>query len=178
MSTVNYAGTEAVTEIVKWAKEYTAEKRLEAYPVGSVIFSPDANYDPNDVIGGTWKNTKSLTTTNSFGDGQTISGKKGGFYPRMMGSSNLSLVKQFVDVDDVGWTKLTVDKLPAHTHTVTAKAASGSEVYVRSGYSDAWKYGSSYSETVTTSFAGGGGDGKTIHMQPPYIAMNCWYRVS
>jgi len=96
----------------------------------------------------------------------------------MMGSSTLSYVKNYVDVDAAGWTKLTADKLPAHTHTVTAPGSSGTVSGIKSGWTGAWKAGSDYSYSVTTSSAGGGGDGKTIHMEPPYIAMNCWYRTA
>lgn len=147
-------------EVVEELKKIVKEKRLEAYPVGTVLFSTDSSYDPNTVIGGEWVQC------------QPESSSDGGFYPRMLNSSTEAYVNKFVTADL--WHKLTVNNLPAHTHTVTVKGPSG-EDYFRTGSISSVKVNGSLSYT-TSSY--GSSSPSEMHFEPPYIACIAWYRAS
>ena len=155
MKMLDKVGCEA---IIKELKKIANEKRLEAYPVGTVLFSTDSSYDPNTVIGGEWVKCR----PESSGDG--------GFYPRMLDESAQSYVNKFVKADS--WHKLTVDNLPAHTHTATVTGPSGGDV-TRSGLENGVKINGSLDYT-TSSY--GSSSPKEMHFEPPYIACVAWYR--
>ena len=147
-------------EIIKELKKIANAKRLEAYPVGTVLFSTDSSYDPNTVIGGEWAKCR----PKSSGDG--------GFYPRMLDTDTQSYVNKFVTADS--WHKLTVDNLPAHTHTATATRPSGGSG-ARSGLTSGVKVNGSLDYT-TSSY--GSSSPKEMHFEPPYIACIAWYRTA
>lgn len=147
-------------EIIKELKKIANEKRLEVYPVGTVLFSTDSSYDPNTVIGGEWVKCR----PKSSGDG--------GFYPRMLDESTQSYVNKFVNADS--WHKLTVDNLPAHTHTATVTKPSG-DGGARSGWANGVKINGSLDYTTSSV---GSSSPKEMHFEPPYIACVAWYRTA
>lgn len=147
-------------EIIKELKKIANAKRLEAYPVGTVLFSTDSSYDPNTVIGGEWVKCR----PESSGDG--------GFYPRMLDESTQSYVNKFVNADSLH--KLTVANLPAHTHTVIVTEPSGGGG-ARSGFENGVKINGSLDYT-TSSY--GSSSPKEMHFEPPYIACIAWYRTA
>lgn len=150
-------------DLVSKVKAVVKEKRLEAYPVSSIIFSADESFDPNDSFGGTWVKCYPL-------DASGNAATEGGYYIRLLNSSTDSYVNKFVDADS--WHKLTANNLPSHSHTVKVKEPSGSD-YFRSGEVSAVKVNGSLSYT-TSSY--GSSSPKAMHFEPPYLACYAWMR--
>lgn len=162
---MKYLDSDSCQSVIDVIKDYTKQKNLEAYPVGTILFSADKSYDPNKVIGGTWG-----TYYPADSDGNVD--ETGGWYIRMLSSGNNAYVDSFMNADS--WHKLTVNNLPAHTHTAAVKAPSG-EDYFRAGGTSSVKVNGSL--TYTTSSAGTSNN-KAMHFEPPYFACDVWTRTA
>ena len=121
---------------------------LDAYPVGSVYISVLAA-NPSTLFGGTWV---------AIGSGKTLVG---------IDSSDTD----FDALGETGSSKthtLTVDEMPAHTHSMTIENTRGS------GSSGAANGDSSFS-TVNTSSTGGG---QAHTIVQPYLVVSMWKRTA
>lgn len=156
---------------------------LEAYPVGTVLFYFDNNTDPNVLIGGTWER-RGGTTFQGVTDGEQKGGF-GGMYLRMYskpteeGGTDYGCGYVF---DTSKGRTLSVDKLPKHTHQVTAtfpKESTSDDDYLQynSGGREGYR-NSGTLEYTTESTGGGGADGKPINFEPDYVCLSCWERTA
>lgn len=143
---------------------------LACYPIGTVLFSPSDDYDPNVCIGGTW------VRNDAFEDAKGTTEAEGGNYPRMMKSGNDTYVDRYVNANQ--WHKLKVANLPPHTHTVeNMPVLTGGNTQATSGSINAFKNSGTLS--YTTSSAGGDAYASNPYtIQPSYIALWAWRRTA
>ncbi len=169
---LDQAGAEEMVSLLKAELNVVLKQRVLAlYPVGTILFSPDENYDPNQCIGGTW--TRSDAWVNSSGE-KLI--PDGGYYPRMMSSANDKYVNNRMNADQ--WHHLKTSNLPAHTHTVQGMpmlSKSGTPPQANSGSTDGYKNSGTLAYTSTSA----GGDlyaSNSYKIEPPYYAVYAWQR--
>lgn len=164
-------GTEhLISKLKAEMKSVLKEQVLKCYPVGTVLFSPSDDYDPNVCIGGTW------VRNDVFEDSKGTSKPEGGYYPRMMKASNDTYVNRYINADQ--WHKLKTSNLPAHTHTVTnMPVLNGGNTQATSGSIKAFKNSGTLS--YTTSSAGGDAYASSAYkIEPPYFAVWAWRRTA
>lgn len=145
--------SDQVTELPEpWYRATPAQLRSildYIYPVGSIYMSYSHN-DPASMFGGTWvRLTGGFLWASQKGD---IIGQTGGEKTHT----------------------LTVDELPAHTHTVAvANTASGSNTA-----SNMARYNSNASSYVGTVVSDSTGGGAAHNNMPPYIQVSIWRRTA
>lgn len=122
---------------------------LDFYPVGSMYFTIDASFDPGTTWGGTWER---LTD----------------HYVRLAGDNYPA-----GSIGGANTHKITIDEMPAHTHTVVLDGVRKRDL----SSSIAGSSGPVYSgtQTVTTTSTGGG---KAITVSPNYYSVIGWRRTA
>lgn len=145
---MEYLDETGTKELIDKLKKYINEA-VDPHPVGSMYFTVDTTFDPAKKFGGTWERIENRYII--------LAGDK---YPA--GSTGGS-----------DWHTLTVDEMPAHTHTVSIDGwQSESLAYSAFGYTCATKSGS---RTVTTTSTGGG---KPFSIIPSYFGVVGWRRTA
>ena len=137
-----------VRSLINAQEASTSVSLLDVYPVGSVYISVLAA-NPSTLFGGTWV---------AIGTGKTLVG---------IDSSDTD----FDALEETGGSKthtLTVDEMPAHTHSMTIENTRGT------GSSGAANGDSSFS-TVDTSSTGGG---QAHSIVQPYLVVSMWKRTA
>lgn len=138
---------------------------LALYPVDTILFTPSADYDPNECIGGTWTRSDTWTDLTS-----------GGFYPRMMSADDE--IDSAVTMEGHVYYQC----LPAHTHTVSDCPTVSGSVTLSAGLTSALKYTGGSAEvapkTYYTDASGSGHSDTVIDFRPTYIAMYAWRRTA
>jgi hypothetical protein len=119
------------------------------YPVGSIYYTNNANFNPNVSFSGTWQQIKD-TFLLAAGD-TYVGGTSGGEATH----------------------KLTVNEMPSHNHNLPGRV-----LYYTSGGGDAFRElsGRDVASNNSTSFDTGGG--QAHNNMPPYIVVYVWKRVS
>lgn len=137
-----------VRSLINAQEAATSISLLDAYPVGSVYISVLAA-NPSTLFGGTWV---------AIGSGKTLVG---------IDSSDTD----FDALEETGGSKthtLTVDEMPAHTHSMSIEDTRGSG-------SPGAEDGSSSFSTVNTSSTGGG---QAHTIVQPYLVVSMWKRTA
>jgi hypothetical protein len=137
-----------VRSLINAQEAATSISLLDVYPVGSVYISVLAA-NPSTLFGGTWV---------AIGSGKTLVG---------IDSSDTD----FDALEETGGSKthtLTVDEMPAHTHSMTIEDPTGT------GSSGSANGASSFS-TVNTSSTGGG---QAHTIVQPYLVVSMWKRTA
>ena len=141
-------------------REAVGQNWLNIYPIGSIYMSVN-NVDPSLVFGGTWQQIKDkflLASGDTFTNGET-----GG------------------EINH----ELTVNEMPAHTHTVVGSASPASgyvaiqptDVGATTGSTTTSRVnGASALEVEGTAQSAGGG--VPHNNMPPYLAVNVWVRTA
>lgn len=123
------------------------------YPIGTLYYTEDTNFDPNEKFNGTWE----------LIEGAFI-------YCINPNDSAINLPKQ------TGGEKehtLLINEIPRHNHEQYVTSNSGGSA-VRNDYSED-RNGQIYSQGVNTGYAGGG---QAHNNMPPYYTAYCWRRIS
>ena len=121
------------------------------YPVGSIIYNEDENFNPNTVFGGTWEKIK----------GKMIFG-----YDE--GDSDFSTLKK------TGGSKehtQTIDEMPTHSHTLTYDANGA-------GSNAAGTVALAAATSTSTFSSGATGSDQAMDIMNPYYIANIWRRVA
>lgn len=178
------ASSNGITDIEKsYTDEVATPVVLKAYPIGSIYMSVNET-NPADLFGGLWERIR----------GRFLLGESSARTPGTTGGAES--------------VKLTVDQLPAHTHTMakhthTAKtseagehhheflrnktAAAGTARYSSTGGTGSEKNitynAGKHTHTVTVETGGGGntgstGGGKAVSVMPPYLVVHMWKRIA
>ena len=137
-----------VRSLINAQEAATSISLLDVYPVGSVYISVLAA-NPSTLFGGTWV---------AIGSGKTLVG---------IDSSDTD----FDALEETGGSKthtLTVDEMPAHTHSMSIEDTRGSG-------SPGAEDGSSSFSTVNTSSTGGG---QAHTIVQPYLVVSMWKRTA
>lgn len=125
------------------------------YPVGSIIFNDDPNFDPNILYGGTWTNLKGVCVV-GFDQNDSDFNQLG----KILGEKEHTL---------------TVDQMPSHSHNIKIRADYNYDIGVGSGGSLMgsgqfdWAANSQFINENT------GGNQPHNNIQPSYVA-NIWRR--
>lgn len=125
---------------------------LNAYPVGSIYISTVATSPKTLLGGGTW------TQLNAGYMLKTVTSGAGSY-----GGSGTS-----------GSTTLTVDQIPAHTHTYYSPIVQ----LVTPTTTETKTYGNYNKQYLTKSSSTGGGEGHTHTVNPPYFTVYMWRRTA
>ena len=140
------------------------------YPVGSVYETADANFNPNNTWGGTWLKISGkflLASGNGYNSGATG------------GSASVNYTPQ----GTVGGHTLTINEIPAHTHTALQSNTTSSITSAETGIT----IEAAGAESMdNTSSVGGGqshnhgftGTQATLDNMPPYEVVNVWKRTA
>lgn len=143
---MEYLDKDGTKELITQLKNYM-DTEVDPHPVGSVYFTIDPDFKPAEKWGGTWKRIANRYIMLAGDD----------YEPGTFGGEDSHTI--------------TIDELPAHTHTVSMSGfSSDSFSYASFGQTAA---SSSSSKTYKTSSAGGG---KPITIIPSYFAIICWRR--
>lgn len=169
---LDQAGAEEIIRQLKAELDVVLKRKVLAlYPVGTILFSPDESYDPNECIGGTW--TRSDAWVDDTGS-KLI--PDGGYYPRMMSAANDKYVGDRVNANQ--WHYLKASHLPPHTHTaqdVPMLVTEGTPPQANSGSASGFKNSGTLAYTSTSA----GGDlyaSSPYTIEPPYYAVYAWQR--
>lgn len=142
-------------------REAIGNNWLSIYPIGSIYMSVN-NVDPSTIFGGTWRQIKDRFLLAS-GDTFT-NGEEGGEISH----------------------ELTVNEMPAHTHTLDGQALDpvggniavhATDVGVAAGATTATAT-SSVTGLEVTGTAQSTGGGVPHNNMPPYLAVNVWVRTA
>ena len=145
---------------IRAVREAVGQNWLNIYPIGSIYMSVN-NVNPSTIFGGTWQQIKDRFLL-ACGDTFT-NGEEGG---------------------EINHT-LTVNEMPAHTHTVVGSASPAAgyiaiqptDVGVTTGATEASKVNGTSSLEVEGT-AQRAGDGVPHNNMPPYLAVNVWVRTA
>lgn len=162
---------------------------LDVYPVNTLLFYYSDDVDPNVTIGGTWVKCAGKTFQGLDSDGNVI-GDYGGAYLRMRTKPTEAGATDYGEGyvgDTSSGRTLTVDRLPKHTHQVTATFPTksvgdqdGSVVdYLQYNSGSTGGYRNNGSLEYTTESTGGGGtSGTPINLEPEYVCLVMWQRTA
>jgi len=142
-----------VRTLIGAAEASSAVTLLTVYPVGAIYMSVSNSTLPGDLFGGTWA---------SIGQGRMLVG---------FDDATENADTDFTTAEATGGSKthtLTVNEMPAHTHSMTIENTRGS------GSSGAADGDSSFS-TVNTSSTGGGAAHNNMS---PYLVVYMWKRTA
>lgn len=164
-------------------REAVGQNWLNIYPIGSIYMSVN-NVDPSTIFGGTWQQIKDrflLACGDTYNNGET-----GGAATHTPSGT-------------VGNHTLTVNEMPAHTHSVVGGSTQlptgknfanswqdiGVEDYNPSTTTNRITGGQSGIEFTGTAQSTGGGQahnhsfsGNIADTMPPYLAVNVWVRTA
>lgn len=148
-----YTKTESDERYVKESE--INNKLLGLFPIGSVYITI-TNMNPGNFIGGTWA---------SFGNGRVLMGEG-------TGEDINGLSQTFAGGTEGGeYTHtLTVNEMPAHTHTFYRYLSSGSDTGISSTRHD--------SDKRTSINTGSTGGGQAHNIVQPYVVVYFWRRIA
>lgn len=129
---------------------------LDYYPIGSYFWTSDADYNPEDSMGGEWELMDEGITLVSAGQTYTV----------QSGTSK-----------DGGEETVTLNtnQIPSHTHPSPSNGQFIINKSQSSGYAFAFSAGSYY--RMAASETGARGGGQAHENMPPYKAAYCWHRI-
>lgn len=156
---------------------------LDVYPIGTLLFYYSDDIDPNVIIGGTWE--KCAGEDFAGVKDESWEGGYGGMYVRMRTKPTEEGVTDYGEGyagDTSSGRTLTVDKLPKHTHQVTATfptKSTGSDDLLQYNSGSAGGYRNNSTLEYTTESTGGGGtSGTPINFEPEYVCLVMWKRTA